>query len=276
MPELPEVEVVSRLIKPHLVGHSFENIEKFTDKLRYPVKVDQYAELTGPRISDLRRYGRYIAVELNNLSGLIFHLGMTGQMKIVDRNIPRQPHDHITFSLSSGCDLRFNCVRKFGFVEYCQFDAEGGEPDGLPVLGPDPLSNLFAAEYLFYKTQSRRMPVKSLLMDNAVVPGIGNIYSSEVLFEAGIHPETPANQLSMTHISSIVSCIKKVLNQSVEVGMAFNHDVDNPQGTEWKYPVDFAVYARGGKPCRRCQITISLLKLSGRSCFYCPECQSKI
>jgi len=273
MPELPEVEVVCRLIKPHLIGRTFENIEKFTDKLRYPVKVDQYPELLDSRISDVRRYGRYIAIELNNLSGLILHLGMTGQMKIVDNNTPRQAHDHLAFSLSSGCDLRFNCVRKFGFVEYCRFDAKDGEPDGLPVLGPDPLSNLFTAEYLFGRTQSRRMPVKSLLMDNAVVPGIGNIYSSEVLFEAGIHPQTPANHLSLAHISPIVSSVKKVLSQSVEAGMAFNDGIDAPQGTEWKYPVDFAVYARNGELCRRCPGVVSQLKLSGRSCFYCPQCQ---
>lgn len=273
MPELPEVEVVSHLIKPHLVGRSFKKIEKFTDKLRYPIKIDTCSDLIDYKICDIHRYGRYIVVELENLAGLIFHLGMTGQMRIVDHDVSRQLHDQIAFTLSSGLDLRFNCVRKFGFVESCQFAEKGGKPDGLPVLGPDPLTDDFSAEYLFDIAQSRRTPIKSLLMDNNVVPGIGNIYSAEVLFDVGIFPKTPANKLSKVQISSITSSVKKILSQSIEVGLAFNAEVVTPTGTEWRYPVDFAVYAREGEPCNRCSGTLSTFKLGGRSCFYCSICQ---
>lgn len=273
MPELPEVEVVMQLIRPHLMDNNFTTIESFVEKLRYPVDVHQSPDLLDSSITDVRRYGRYIVVELENLSGFIIHLGMTGQIRVVNSSEPRVRHDHVVLTLSSGMALHFNCVRKFGYITTFKLDEPGSLPDGLPELGPEPLTEMFSAEYLLFVCQKKRVAIKSLIMDNAVVVGVGNIYSAESLFDAGIHPKSPANTLLKDQVETLTVSIKKILASSIARGLEFNSEIKLPSGTEWKYPVGFSVYGHNGEPCAMCSSVIEKVTIGGRASFYCPSCQ---
>ena len=273
MPELPEVEVVMQLIRPHLMDNNFTTIESFVEKLRYPVDVHQSPDLLDSSITDVRRYGRYIVVELENLSGFIIHLGMTGQIRVVNSSEPPVRHDHVVLTLSSGMALHFNCVRKFGYITTFKLDEPGSLPDDLPELGPEPLTEMFSAEYLLFVCQKKRVAIKSLIMDNAVVVGVGNIYSAESLFDAGIHPKSPANTLLKDQVETLTVSIKKILASSITRGLEFNSEIKLPSGTEWKYPVQFSVYGHNGEPCAKCSSVIEKVTIGGRASFYCPSCQ---
>lgn len=273
MPELPEVEVVLQLIRPHVMGTHIIKIEAFIDKLRYPIEVQYSPELLNVEVVDVRRYGRSIVFELANQYGFIIHLGMTGQIRIDSTGENRKKHDHVVFVLSSGKVLYFNCVRKFGYIKSCEFQSAGARPEQLNLLGAEPMSESFSADSLYNFCRTTKTSIKCLIMNNAVVTGIGNIYASESLFMANIHPKTPANRLSYDSVQKLVQSIKIVLQDSIELGLSYNAGIVLPLGTEWKYPVDFFVYGRNGEPCVSCSSPIEQIKISGRNSFYCPKCQ---
>ncbi len=169
--------------------------------------------------------------------------------------------------------MRFECVRKFGYISYCEFTEKGALPEVLKNLGVEPLEDEFSFAFMKGVCKKKKTAIKNLIMDNKIVTGIGNIYSAESLFIANVNPLKRANELSDLEIKNIVVCVKKVLSNSISDGKKHCEGKELPDGSEWKYPVDFNVYGRAGEKCQKCSALIAKVKIGGRSCFFCPGCQ---
>jgi formamidopyrimidine-DNA glycosylase len=274
MPELPEVETVLRALKPHLINDSFSAIETHVSKLRTPLDLAARPELLNQRITNLWRRAKYIILALENDLGLIMHLGMTGSWRLESPSVERQKHDHAEFYLSSGLVLRYNDPRRFGQIMVVESIKLITKYKLLSNLGPEPLTNDFNTKYLKDKCRSKKKPIKSLLMDNAVVVGVGNIYASESLFHAGIDPLLPAGTISRQRLKRLASAIKNVLQAAVDAGGTTIKDYASLNGEEGNFARELMVYGRTGEKCAKCNRgRIRQAYLSGRSTFYCPVCQ---
>lgn len=274
MPELPEVETVSRALRPHLLGRRILRTELYAERLRYPMQQAEFAPLAKQEIVRVHRRGRYCLIEMANQHVLVLHLGMTGKCRIVPQDTPRRPHEHIIWYLDDGQSWRFDDVRKFGIVEVHPIAAAGTPPASLAHLGPEPLGGAFTSEYLHQATRNRRGPIKTLIMDNAVVTGVGNIYASEACFRARIRPTTRAGRLSQARCDRLVRCIREVLADAIDAGGTTIVDFAGVDGSEGYFSRQLAVYGREGESCQRCQEgAIRRQVLSGRSTFHCPRCQ---
>lgn len=273
MPELPEVEVICRGLAPLVVNRKILTVSYSNKKLRKPfprAKMDSQVE--GAFILGVERRAKYILLPLTGKAVLLFHLGMTGKLGVFDHDTPRSKHDHLRFLLDDGREMRFNDVRRFGCVEV--FSAkELRENDPFADLGPEPFSTDFSADYLLAKAGGKKQPVKSFLMDNRVVVGIGNIYANETLFAAGILPQTPINRLRNTDWLRIVEKSRLILEKAIAMGGSTISDYENANGEAGYFQLQLAVYGRQGQPCPTCGQPVMRVVLGGRATFYCPVCQ---
>ncbi len=274
MPELPEVHTVANALKPLLIGQSFDKIEIFTEKLRFPLAPLLDKELLHQPIVDIRRRARYIVIEMANRHALVIHLGMTGVFREADPKAERRKHEHVIFHLSNGKQLRFECPRRFSSIVPCCLCAPGAEPDVLKALGVEPLSGDFTAGYLYEQLQKRKCPIKIALMDNAIVVGIGNIYTAEVLFKTKINPRRCCNQITKKECAALVKAAKEVLQAAIKAGGTTFSDYRQVDGSEGKFVRELLVYGRKGEPCVNCGEAITTVHQGGRTTFYCPKCQS--
>ncbi len=273
MPELPEVETVTNALRPHLLGRRILRVETFADRLRYPLDLE-WERVVGPPIVAVRRRGRYTLVQFEGRRVLLIHLGMTGSSRIVDADQPRRPHDHVFWHLDNGRTWRFHDPRKFGILAIHDLAPGSEDPACLASLGPEPLGEAFTGAYLHAVTRGRSGPIKPLLMDNARVTGIGNIYASEALYRAAILPRTRAGRLSLGRCNRLVEAVREVLAEAIEAGGTTINDFEAPDGSEGRFARRLDVYGREGEPCRRCgKGPIRRSVLSGRSTYYCPDCQ---
>jgi formamidopyrimidine-DNA glycosylase len=268
MPELPEVETVCRAMQRHLRGRRIERVHTSAKRLRQPLPTGRLRRLKGDRFTGARRRAKYLLLDLESGRALLVHLGMTGNL------IFRQPgekHDHVVWELDEGPPLVFSDPRRFGLVLVLDRGEEAGCPD-LAELGPEPLEADFDAAYLEARCQGRRRPIKALLMDNAVVVGVGNIYASESLFRAGIHPLTPADQLGIDQLQKLVREVRGILRESIRRGGSTIGDYLG-SGHGGRFQQRLAVYGRAGENCLVCEGPVESAVLGGRSTFYCPHCQ---
>ncbi|MBI4582569.1 MAG: bifunctional DNA-formamidopyrimidine glycosylase/DNA-(apurinic or apyrimidinic site) lyase [Planctomycetes bacterium] len=273
MPELPEVETVRRGLLPHLVGRRIEAIEARVGRLRGPLDAAALREkAAGRRIEGLRRRAKYLIADLEGEAKLIIHLGMTGRLLLKPREEPPARHDHVVFHLEGGLDLRFQDARRFGLVEVLSA-AELEADERFLTLGVEPLSRAASAAHFYKRSRRLKKPVKNFLMDFHHVAGIGNIYASEALFLAGIHPGRSAGGLSLERWGRLVRAVKKVLRDSIRRGGTTFRDFRNSSGEAGYFQVLLRVYDRAGEPCRRCRRPIQKKVMAGRSTFYCPSCQ---
>jgi formamidopyrimidine-DNA glycosylase len=228
--------------------------------------------LPGRRIEEIRRRSKYLLFDLDDGAALLVHLGMTGRFTIVPARQPYATHDHVALGLNGGQQLRFNDARRFGVVEYL---APRTEPDHrlLRSLGVEPLEGEFNAAHLRAMARGRRCPIKTFIMDARHVVGIGNIYASEALYLAGIHPRRAAGRLSLTRWQRLVTTVRRVLRASIRMGGTTLRDYLNVDGDPGRYRRRLQVYGRQDEPCRRCRRPIRRVVQSGRSTFYCPGCQ---
>jgi len=276
MPELPEVETVARALRPHLLGRRLAGMEILTDKLRQPLAPfrQKSGEVTNREILGVSRRAKYIVVEFAGLRVMLLHLGMTGSLKIVPGDQPTAKHERIIWFLDDGRSLRFHDPRKFGLVDILPIHHSGSFPECFASLPPEPLSAAFSAGYLYHQVQGRRRPIKSLLMDNHHVVGIGNIYASESLFRAGIDPHCPAGGLTLPRCRKLVQSIKEILREAIAAGGTTISDFAGLDGSEGKFSRHLNVYGRAGKSCLLCnREMIVKTVVAGRSTFYCPRCQ---
>lgn len=272
MPELPEVETVRRSLLAHLVGRRIEDVRVRHPHLRWPLAIAELNRARGRRVLNLRRRAKYLLVDLSGEQVLMVHLGMSGQLGIMPSSYPLRPHEHLVWTLDAGLHLRFHDPRRFGWVELYPRDRECEHPR-LQHLGCEPLGPEFDGLELYRLTRQRRRPIKSLLMDAAMVVGIGNIYACEALFRAGIRPQKAAASLSRRRAQRLAVAIRDTLTDAIEQGGTTLRDFASADGRAGYFTINLAVYGRAGDACPRCGASVRKVVLSGRSTFYCPRCQ---
>lgn len=273
MPELPEVETVRRGLVRLLSGREVRACEVREPRLRrFPAGL---ADLSGVRLSGFRRRAKYLLADLDGPAGaprgLLAHLGMTGRLRVVAEGAPLARHDHLRFHLDGDEELRYEDARRFGFVL-----ATPGPPDDHPALaglGREPLDPDFDGAALHAVCRDCRSPVKVRIMDQRQVVGVGNIYASEALFRAGIHPRRPARRIAATRLDLLADAIAGVLRDAIEGGGATLRDYRDAAGRPGRYAVRLRVYGRTGEPCRSCGTAIRREVTGGRATYFCPRCQ---
>jgi formamidopyrimidine-DNA glycosylase len=270
MPELPEVETSRRGITPHIKDKVFKHIIVRKSQLRWPIPDTLSTVLPGLKLDEVDRRGKYLL--LSTAQGtLILHLGMSGNLRITQPDQAIHKHDHIDFIFADDTVLRFNDQRRFGAVLWTEKPIQ--EHALLINLGPEPLSEEFDANYLLARCQKRRTPIKNLIMDSQVVVGVGNIYASESLFLAGIHPNRQAGVTDLAACQRLVTAIKTVLQSAIDQGGTTLRDFLNAQGKPGYFQQSLSVYGRDGLACLKCAEPIQQLKIGQRSSYFCDSCQ---
>ncbi len=273
MPELPEVETVVADLRPHLVGKRVEATDlRFPSIVRHPEPDLFKAGVTGRTIEELTRRGKYILARLDSGELLVIHLGMTGQLRYVLPEVPYLTHTHAVFHLEGGAQLRYRDTRRFGRLLFGT-EAELVAARKLPRLGPEPIDPTFTARDLHARLKNRRAPLKALLLDQAVVAGVGNIYADESLFRARIRPDRPAGDVSR----QAATRLREALQHSLEMGIANRgssvDDYVDAWGRKGRQQEELLVYGRGGQPCPTCGRPLSVMRLAGRTTVFCRRCQ---
>ncbi|PIE63794.1 MAG: formamidopyrimidine-DNA glycosylase [Desulfobacterales bacterium] len=277
MPELPEVEVVTQGLRPHLVGKKIVSFWHSGKPLRYPVpfgKIKQ--EMLEKTITTVTRRAKFLQITLDSGAELIIHLGMTGNLGFFGKKSRRKPHTHLEWDLDNGKVLRYQDVRRFGSAKMLTAaEAKNKEKTIFCNVGPEPFSPAFTATYLQTRAKKRSISVKQFLMTNQIVCGIGNIYANESLFHAGINPRTPAKNLSQQQWSFLVQKIRDVLTHAIECGGSTISDFLNAGQKSGYFQINFAVYGKNGQKCSHCQAIIEKQVIAGRASYYCPQCQKR-
>ena len=272
MPELPEIEVLRRSLEPHLPGDRIVRVEVRNRELREPVAVRALVRLAGRAILSLRRRAKYLLIDLEGGRTLVVHLGMSGRLTLAPGALPPEPHEHVALHLASGRKLRLRDPRRFGLV--LALPTAGLERDPhFARLGAEPLDPDFGGSTLARAAAGRRGPVKSFLMDAGVVVGVGNIYASETLFRAGVHPLRSVGRISAARWDRLAAAAVAVLRQAIAEGGTTLNDFADGEGRAGYFQVALAVYGRDGEPCIACSRPIRRLVQGGRSTYYCPVCQ---
>ena len=280
MPELPEVETVRRGLLPVMEGQKIHEAQVNRPDLRFALPKDMAARLTGQVVQALRRRSKYILADLSSGETLLIHLGMSGRMLISGDQLGQfhhdhpapQKHDHVVLTIQSGVRVTFNDPRRFGAMDLMPTEKWQAHKL-LADLGPEPLGNAFNESYLTHRLENRATPIKSALLDQKIVSGLGNIYVCEVLHRAGIAPTRLAGALSSGQIASLVPIIRTVLLEAIEAGGSSLRDYRQADGELGYFQHTFRVYDREGQDCVACATPIARLVQSGRSSFYCPSCQ---
>lgn len=281
MPELPEVETVRRGLAPVMEGQVISRARQNRPDLRWPLPERMVARLTGVRVLALRRRSKYILADLSSGETLLIHLGMSGRMLVSgailgdfhhDHPAPAK-HDHVVLDMENGVRVTFNDARRFGAMDLLP-TAMGDAHPLLSAIGPEPLGNRFDGEYLVGRLAGRGTPIKSALLDQHVVAGLGNIYVAEVLFRAGIHPARRAGDLGAVAVAGLVPVIRAVLEDAIAAGGSSLRDYRQADGELGYFQHSFRVYGREGQPCPVCATPIARIMQSGRSSFFCPSCQT--
>ena len=291
MPELPEVETVRRGLAPALEGQRLLRVQAHRPDLRFPLPANFTNRLDGRRVTSLERRAKYLVAYLDSGEALIMHLGMSGRFSIVDaRGVlafddytystggdPK--HNHVEFEVEGGAKVIYNDPRRFGFMDIVAI-AELESCKHFKTMGPEPLSNQFSAQGLAAALGTKKTPIKSALLDQSTVAGLGNIYVCEALFRAGISPTRPANAVTPTEIVALTAAIRAVLSEAIHAGGSTLRDFAAADGSLGGFQERFDVYGREGLACPHCAqgkgITTLVQRLvqSGRSSFYCPSCQT--
>jgi formamidopyrimidine-DNA glycosylase len=270
VPELPEVETTRRGIIPHVEGMRIREVIVRRSDLRQPVSSD-LAAIEGRRITGVARRSKYLLLSIEDGSTVLIHLGMSGSLRISGPAEPWKKHDHLGILMDTGRQLRFHDPRRFGLVLRLQGDPMSHKL--LAGLGPEPLGDGFTPGWLAGACANRKAAIKLVIMDAAVVVGVGNIYASEALFRAGIAPRTPANRLSKPRLGRLVEAIREVLGDAIRAGGTTLRDFLHADGNPGYFRQQLFVYERKGEPCRVCGTAIRHAVLGQRSTYWCPRCQ---
>ncbi|MCQ3803419.1 MAG: bifunctional DNA-formamidopyrimidine glycosylase/DNA-(apurinic or apyrimidinic site) lyase [bacterium] len=275
MPELPEVETVRRAIHPELVGRRVERarICHARTARRHARSTDVEDRLVGRRVTGTDRIGKFLILQLDSDLAWVIHLGMSGRIRLVPPEDPQEVHTRFWAETDSGPSLRFIDARTFGFVAV--FTSEEMSSSSLAKLGPDAWNELPSAHDLGMRMEGRSIAVKSLLLDQRFLAGLGNIYADEVLHRAGIHPARPAGSLSGSEVGMLHSRVRPVLRDGIRRGGTSLDDLAYllPDGRAGGFLEYLQAYGREGRPCRTCHTAIRRIVIRARSCFFCPRCQ---
>jgi formamidopyrimidine-DNA glycosylase len=269
VPELPEVETTRRGIAPYCEGQMIADVTVRNGQLRWPVPADLVQRLRGQTIRSVDRRAKYLLLNLD-AGTVIIHLGMSGSLRVITDNSLPLRHDHVELALASGVRLRFNDPRRFG----CWLWSETASTHPLIAsLGPEPLAPEFNASLLYHRSRNRQVPVKSFIMDNHVVVGVGNIYANEALFKSGIHPKRKAGRISLERYYKLADAISETLSAAILMGGTTLRDFVNSDGKPGYFAQSLLAYGRGGEPCTGCGTPMKEIRMNNRSTVYCPHCQ---
>jgi formamidopyrimidine-DNA glycosylase len=273
MPELPEVETTLRGIEPWVSSSPIRAIDIRDTRLRWPIP-EAVSKAVGQVVTSLERRAKYILINLENGS-LLIHLGMSGSIRILTEEAEpgdHDPgkHDHWDIVMDE-CIIRYNDPRRFGC--FLWLDKPALDHPLLATLGPEPLSKDFNATYLHRRSRGRKLAIKNFIMDGKVVVGVGNIYASEALFMAGIHPMRAAGRVSIARYEGLVSAIRDVLERAIRQGGTTLRDFSSSDGSPGYFAQELLVYGRAGKDCFQCGTNIRQKVIGQRSSFYCVNCQ---
>jgi formamidopyrimidine-DNA glycosylase len=275
MPELPEVETTRRGLLP-LVGKVVKSVAIRHPTLRWPIPQHLLTSLSNQTLRGITRRAKYILCEFGDETSssiLLVHLGMSGSIQLLDFNYPPEKHDHFDIEFVDGHVLRLRDPRRFGAVLW--IDNKDNNHPLLNSLGPEPLEDGFNAKYLHKALSRKTLAIKNAIMDGHVVVGVGNIYASESLFRARIHPEATANKLTLNRCKVLVSEIKNTLQDAISAGGSSLRDFFGADGNPGYFQQEYFVYGRTGEPCKVCSKLIKCIRLGQRSTFYCECCQKR-
>lgn len=277
MPELPEVETVRRGLTPVMEGFVFETVTLNRSDLRFPFGDDFIERVQGQTLVKLGRRAKFLTADLSSGERLFMHLGMSGRFTIdenVQGNFVHQhdtipKHDHVVFHMSGGARITYNDVRRFGFMELIPV----GAPSRIDHLGPEPLSNELSGPVLREALKGKKSKIKTALLDQSIIAGLGNIYVCEALYRAGLSPKRLAGALKVAETETLTRHIKDVIAEAIEAGGSSLKDFANTDGGLGYFQHSFDVYGREGEPCKICETPIERIVQTGRSTFYCKSCQ---
>lgn len=282
MPELPEVETVRRGLAPSMEDATIAHVAVNRPDLRWPFPEDMAKRLTGKSVLSLRRRSKYILCDLSSGETLLIHLGMSGTILVTGDPMrqfsPNHPapkkHDHVVIDMNNGARITFNDPRRFGAMDLFTTAAADSQKL-LASLGPEPLGNKFDESYLIDALNRKKAPIKSALLDQRIIAGLGNIYVCETLYRAGISPKRPSGEISSNKVGALVPIIRNVLQEAIDAGGSSLKDFRQAGGDLGYFQHRFAVYDREGAPCptKGCTGIIMRITQSGRSSFYCAQCQ---
>lgn len=270
MPELPEVVVTLKGLAPHITGKTVSNVVVRDSRLRWPIPQDLPETLAGNQLIDGRQRAKYLLFRFEH-GHLMIHLGMSGNLRIVQAGTPAAKHDHVDIGFSDGTVMRFTDPRRFGSMLWLT-----GEPEQhrlLSHLGPEPFAEQFDGGYLYGLSRGKTASVKQFLMDNQVVVGVGNIYANESLFLSGIRPRKAAGRVSRKAYDQLADNVKTVLRRAIEQGGTTLKDFVGNEGKPGYFKQQLYVYGRGGAACLNCETPLKEIRLGQRSTVYCPTCQ---
>jgi len=268
MPELPEVETTVKSLNI-LKNKKVINVDIHIKKLRYLVPNFDLKNIVNYKITNLRRIAKYVIIDFENVRSVIIHLGMSGRLKIVKPNLALIKHDHLVFKFNN-CKLIFNDPRRFGFVDIVN-SQKINNISYIKKLGIDALDKKLSEDYLFNKFKNSQVLIKQLLLNQYIVAGIGNIYASEILYDAKISPLRKGSSLKRSHIGTILKSLRRILTKAIKYGGSSINDYVSPDGILGNFQKNFKVYGRAGYKIKGCEI--KKVVLHGRSTFFCPDIQ---
>ena len=273
MPELPEVETIKRVIEPQIQGRMSTKLAVMSPKVAEYPEADEFCwRLTGQTVSHMSRQGKFLIIHLENKERIVLHLRMTGGLLLAPAQCPEEKYTHVVFSLDNGTELRFSDMRRFGRFWLLR-EEETDTCTGMDKLGLDPLAPACNAEYLSSHLSKRRKAIKECLLEQTIIAGIGNIYSDEILFTAGIYPARPANSLKQTEWERLAEAIPERISYFIEKNAITAEEYLETKGRDYRNTPFLQVYGHGGSPCPKCRETLCRMVIGGRSSVYCPVCQ---
>ncbi len=271
MPELPEVEITRRGIAPRITGQRVSGVVIRQRQLRWPITAHLESRMSGARIDAVERRAKYLLLRTSGGTALL-HLGMSGSLSMVGQHTAAGKHDHVDFALENGSILRFNDPRRFGSLLWT--DGDPLQHRLLAGLGPEPLGKKFDGGYLHQQCKGRRIAIKQHLMNGRVVVGVGNIYASEALFRAGIHPARAAGRIARQRLDRLVTAVTEVLNEAIRAGGTTLRNFSNEEGRPGYFARELRVYGRENQPCRNCGAAVKQIRQGQRATFFCTTCQT--
>lgn len=272
MPELPEVETVRRALERHAAGRIVTSVRGRSVQMRRPLDVDLLRrKLVGSGLAAIRRRGKFLLVDLDTPGTLLVHLGMSGRLMLSDPASEQPPHTHLAVGLNDRFELRLVDPRRFGLVDWLEPGGETHDPS-LSILGIEPLESDIVRE-LPPRLHTTRAPLKTALLDQRLVAGVGNIYATEALWRAGVRPSRPGRRTAIGRLERLSEEVRSVLAEAVEQGGTTIRDFATPEGNFGYFAVRLQAYGRRGLPCARCGVVLADSRIGGRSTVWCPRCQ---
>lgn len=274
MPELPEVETVGRALEPHLINRTISDVVVRQTTFRTLLNAEKFVSFFADEtICSWQRHGKYLIFSFLSGKRFVLHLGMTGSCRVCDCLTDFETHEHIGWNFTDGSSWRYSDIRRFG--QFFLVEAGAELPSEVLRLGPDALSEACSEEYMKKSLKGQRADIKSILLNQRILAGVGNIYACEALWRAEISPYVIGAKLSKKKIGILTNFLKQVLLESVECGGTTIRDFRRPDGTEGKFVLHLDVYGRDGEICSRCGSTIMRVVQHGRSTWYCSGCQKE-